>query len=144
MKFLNVLFLAVSLLLSALTLTVHAEDKPSILTVITSPDTQTQGMAFVLSLQSVKQGATVRVLLCGPAGDLALKGAAETRLKPKGMSPQMLMNNLMSQGVAVEVCALYLPNAGKTPVDLVDGIGVAKPPAIAAAMLAPDTRLFTF
>ncbi|MFC7049666.1 hypothetical protein [Emcibacter nanhaiensis] len=122
----------------------QAQEKPSILTVVTSPDVQTQGMAFVLSIQSVQQGAQVRVLLCGPAGDLALKGAAETKLKPKGMSPQMLMSKLITLGATVEVCALYLPNADKTPADLVDGVGVAKPPAIAAAMLAPDTRLFTF
>ena len=136
--------MAATFLLCAIVPAAQAEEKPSILTVITSPDVQTQGMAFVLSLQSANQGADVQVLLCGPAGDLALKGAPETKLKPKDMSPQMLMSKLMGLGVTVEVCALYLPNAGKTPADLIDGIGVAKPPAIAAAMLAPNTRLFTF
>jgi predicted peroxiredoxin len=144
MRNLKKILLITGLVMSTFITGTQAQEKPSILTVVTSPDAQTQGMAFVLSIQSAQQGASVRVLLCGLAGGLALKGSAETKLKPKGMSPQMLMAKLIGQGATVEVCALYLPNAGKTPADLVDGIGVAKPPAIAAAMLAPDTRLFTF
>ena len=86
----------------------------------------------------------MRILLCGPGGDLALQGAPQTKLKPRNVTPQEMLVSLMVEGVTAEVCALYLPNNGKTKDDLIQGVGLAKPPAIAAAMLAPNTRLFTF
>ncbi len=119
-------------------------EKPNIFVVVTSADAQTQGMAMVLSIHARKQGAKVQVLLCGPGGDLALKGSPQTVLKPKGMTPQKLMAKLMTMGVQPQVCAIYLPNKGKSNIDLIAGVTVAKPPAIAATMLAEDTRLFTF
>ena len=76
--------------------------------------------------------------------DVALKGAPQVALKPRGMTPQGMLAGLIADGVEVEVCALYLPNREKQPDDLIDGVGVAKPPAIAEAMLAANTRLFTF
>jgi len=123
------------------------DDTPGILTVLTAPEPQTQLMAMVLTMQSVKAGATARVLLCGPAGDLALKDApasATAPQKPKGMSPQGLMKKIMETGTPVEVCALYLPNKGVGPEALLDGITAAKPPAMAAHLLAENTRLLTF
>lgn len=126
-------------------LAVAAEDpKSSLFVVITSAEPQTQGMAMVLSMQAVKQGAKVQILLCGPGGDVALKGSAQTILKPKNVTPQAMLGMVMGMGIKAEVCALYLPNAGKSADDLMDGVGVAKPPAIASALLAPNTRLFTF
>lgn len=121
-----------------------AGQTPGLLVVVTSDEPQVQGMALVLSKQSAAAGAQVRILLCGPGGDLALKGAPQTKLKPRNVTPQEMLVGLMVNGVTAEVCALYLPNNGKSPDDLIQGVGVAKPPAIAAAMLAPDTRLFTF
>ncbi len=121
-----------------------SDDDDRLFVVVTSPDPQTQGMAMVLSIQARKQGAPVQVLLCGPGGDLALKGAPQTVLKPRGATPQGMLSTLIGMGVKPEVCALYLPNNGKSPADLIDGVGVAKPPAIAKAILDDDTRLFTF
>ncbi len=120
------------------------ETKPGLFVVVTSEDPQVQGMAMVLSLQSASQGAAVRILLCGPGGDMALKGAPQTTLKPRNVTPQGMLDKLIGMGVTAEVCAIYLPNSGKTPEDLIEGVGVAKPPAIAAVLLAPNTRLFTF
>jgi len=119
-------------------------EKPNIFVVVTSADAQTQGMAMVLSIHARKQGAKVQVLLCGPGGDLALKGSPQTALKPKGMTPQKLMAKLMTMDVYPQVCAIYLPNKGKSNADLIAGVSVAKPPAIASAMLAAHTRFFTF
>ena len=116
----------------------------NLLVVITSAEPEVQGMAMVLSRQSLNAGAEVRILLCGPGGDIALIDAPQQALKPRNVTPQEMMIGLAAQGVTVEVCALYLPNRDKAPGDLVNGVGVAKPPAIAAAMLAPNTRLFTF
>ena len=121
-----------------------ANDDEGLFVIVTSPDPQTQGMAMVLSIQARKQGAPVRVLLCGPGGDLALKGSPQTVLKPRDVTPQGMLSTLIGMGVTAEVCALYLPNNGKSPGDLIDGIGVAKPPAIASAIVEDDTKLFTF
>lgn len=120
------------------------DDKDNLFVVVTSADPQTQGMAMVLSMQAVQQGAEVQMLLCGPGGDLALKGSPQTVLKPRDVTPQGMLTKLVGMGVKPDVCALYLPNNGKSPADLIKGVGVAKPPAIAAALLADDTKLFTF
>ncbi len=121
-----------------------SEDRQDLFVVVTSPEPQTQGMAMVLSIQALKQGAGVEMLLCGPGGDLALKDAAQTTLKPRGVTPQGMLTTLIGMGVKPQVCALYLPNENKSPADLIEGVTVAQPPAIAAALLAEDTKLFTF
>ncbi|MEM6354174.1 MAG: hypothetical protein AAF844_00630 [Pseudomonadota bacterium] len=124
-----------------------ADEKPSIVTVLTAPEPQTQLMAMVLSMQSIQQGAAVRVLLCGPAGDLALKDAppsATAAQKPKGMSPQGLMQKIIATGAPVEVCAIYLPNKGVGLEALIEGVAAARPPEMADHLLADDTRLLTF
>ena len=121
-----------------------SNDDERLFVVVTSPDPQIQSMAMVLSIQARKRGAPVRMLLCGPGADLALKGAPQTALKPRGATPQGMLSTLIGMGVTAEVCALYLPNNGKSPADLIDGVGVAKPPAIASVIVEDDTKLFTF
>jgi hypothetical protein len=82
----------------------HAGDKPNLVTVLTAPDAQTQLMSMVLTMQAMQQGSKTHVLLCGPAGDLALKDApasATAPQKPKGMSPQGLMQKIMQGGAAL-------------------------------------------
>ena len=124
-----------------------ADETPDLVTVLTAPEPQTQLMSMVLTMQSIKQGAVAHMLLCGPAGDLALKDApasATAPQKPKGMSPQGLMQKIMAQGATVEVCAIYLPNKGIGADALLDGVGVAKPPAMAAKLIAPNARVMSF
>lgn len=134
--------------LMLLTAAAHAQDnKPSIVTILTAPEPQTQLMAMVLTMQSIQQGAKARILLCGPAGDLALEDAPESATapqKPQDMSPQGLMRKIMEAGAPVEVCAIYLPNKGLEADALIDGVKAAKPQEMAAHLLAPDTRLLTF
>jgi hypothetical protein len=63
-------------------------------TVVTSDNPQTQLMSMVLTMQAVEQGHAVRMLLCGPGGDLALADAPESATAPqppRDMSPQGLM-----------------------------------------------------
>lgn len=122
-------------------------DDRRLVTVVTSPEPQTQLMAMVLTMQAVRQGVSSHVLLCGPGGDLALAEAPESATAPqppRGMSPQGLMQQIMAAGARVEVCALYLPGRGATPETLLPGIGVAAPPGMAAAMLADDTAIWSF
>ncbi|UWX58479.1 DsrE family protein [Chlorobaculum sp. MV4-Y] len=129
-----------------------AESQPSavqpaskgLFVVVTSDDPMTQMMAMVLSAQTLNQGRSVRVLICGKAGELVLKGSKEKLFKPVNKSPQMMLKELMAKGVKVEVCPLYLPNTGKQPSALIDGVTVAQPPAVAAAMAEDGIKLFTF
>jgi len=127
---------------------VQAEDNKNLVTVVTSPDAQTQLMSMVLTMQSAKQGAKAQILLCGPAADMALKDAPESATapqKPKGMSPQGLMKMIMDKtDTKVEVCAIYLPNKGVDATALLDGVTAAKPPAMAAALIADDTTVLSF
>lgn len=123
----------------------QAEQAKSLVTILTAPDAQTQMMAMVLTMKSAEQGAAPHILLCGPAADLALKEApasATAPQKPLGVGPQMLMQKIAGlPGATVEVCAIYLPNKGAGPEVLLDGVGVAKPDAMAKAMLEADARM---
>jgi predicted peroxiredoxin len=125
-----------------------AQDGPSLITVVTSPEPQTQLMAMVLTFQAARQGADTHILLCGPAGDLALRDAPETATAgqpPRDMSPQGLMQMIRSEtGGTVEVCAIYLPGRGADPSVLLEGIGVAAPDAMAARLMEPETRVLNF
>jgi len=118
-----------------------------LVTVVTSENPQTQLMAMVLTTQAVEQGANAHILLCGPGGDLALADAPETATAPqppRDASPQGMLQMLMDNGATVEVCAIYLPGLGADESVLLDGIGVAQPPAMAGAMMAEDARVWSF
>ncbi|KIH78224.1 hypothetical protein GFER_03440 [Geoalkalibacter ferrihydriticus DSM 17813] len=121
-----------------------ADDKQSLLLILTSGDTQTQGMALVLSNEAQRQEAEVRVLLCSEAGKLALKEHEAPTLKPRDVSPKQMLENLMRGGAKVEVCALFLPNLGKAQEDLLEGVGAAKPPEITKLLLDKKVRLLNF
>lgn len=141
--------LLVSTLLTVLALLLgisvaSADDKPALLLILTSGDAQTQGMAFVLATEAQRQGADVQVLLCSDAGKLALQNYEAPALKPRDVTPKQMLQGLMKQGTKVEVCALFLPNLGKTQEDLLEGVGAAKPPAVVEQMLKENVRLLTF
>ena len=124
-----------------------AQDGKKLVTIVGTPEPQTQLMSMVLSMQALQQGASVYILLCGPGGDLALKNAPESATapqEPKGMSPQGLMKKVMAQGATIEVCAIYLPNKGLDADALIDGVGSAKPPAMASRLLDDNTRIMSF
>ncbi len=126
----------------------HAEAPETLVTVLTAPEAQTQLMAMVLAMQASQQGVTPHIMLCGPAGDLALKDApasATAGQPPKNMSPQGLMQMIMKQpGAKVEVCAIYLPGRGADMSALLDGVGVAKPADMAAAIIDEKARVISY
>ena len=131
----------------ALTGAASADSSTRLFTILVSGDAETQAMALVLSNQAAKGGTPVHLMLCGPAGDIALDTPPEAATKvitPKGMTVRSLLEALMNKGGTVDVCAIYLPNRKLSLDALIDGVGAAKPPAIAAEMLAADTRLATF
>lgn len=112
--------------------------------IVTTGDSVTQLMSMVLATQTLKKGANVEVLLCGEAGSLAVKASPEVRLKPNNKSPQMLLKDLVENGVTVEICPPYLPNNEKTASDLIAGVSVAKPPQVAEKLLRQDTKILSY
>lgn len=125
-----------------------AEDASKVVTVVTSADPQTQLMSMVLTMAAAQQGAQAHILLCGPAGDLALKDAPATATAgqpPRDMSPQGLMQMIrQNTGATVDVCAIYLPGKGADASVLLDGVGVAKPGEMAARLMDKDARVLSF
>jgi intracellular sulfur oxidation DsrE/DsrF family protein len=124
-----------------------ADTAEKLVTVVTSENPQTQLMAMVLTAQAVEQGTETRILLCGPGGDLALIEAPEAATAPqppRDASAQGMLQMLMATGVTVEVCAIYLPGLGADESALIEGVGVAQPPAMAGAMLDVDARVWSF
>jgi len=139
---------AAALAATALTAPAQAEAPETLVTVLTAPEPQTQLMAMVLTMQAAQQGVTPHIMLCGPAGDLALKDAPQSATAgqpPKDMSPQGLMQMIMKQpGAKVEVCAIYLPGKGADMSVLLDGVGVAKPGEMAGAILDENARVMSY
>ena len=111
---------------------------------VTAEAPQARGMAMVLSRQLVARSAEVRVLLCGPGGELGLRDAEGPTLQPAGASPEQMLRALIADGAQVEVCAIFLPNTRWSEADLVDGVTVARPADIAEHMLEPGVRFLTF
>ncbi|MEZ3185368.1 DsrE family protein [Pseudomonas sp. LM13] len=120
-----------------------AEQQP-VMVILSDASPMTQGMAMVLANQMQAQGAQVDILLCDQGADLALKDAGGDALKPNDVTPAQLLSAAMSKGATASVCALYLPNTGHTPDKLKDGVAIAKPDAMARAMLEPSRKVFSF
>jgi len=116
--------------------------------IINSGEPQTQMMAMVLSTMAIKKhNKIVNITLCGPAGDLAVKGMKSTPVKkPDGKSPtpKKALKGLIKAGAKVQICPLYLPNAGKNKSVLIKGITIAKPPIVAANLLNSEFNNLTF
>jgi len=130
-KFLSVVALGAFLFSS----TAVAAQKEGLNVVLTSGNQQTQMMAMVLSMMTVKAKKKVNITMCAEGGKLALKSTKTKVFEPAKKSPTMLLNALIKKGANVSVCPLYLPSVGKDKAALIDGIKVAKPPKIAAQLL---------
>ena len=111
---------------------------------LTSKDAQTQMMAMILSTMTLKEKKEVKMVLCSSAGDLAVKGMESPTLKPQDKSPKMMLEAIIKQGANVEVCPLYLPNAGKDETVLLEGITVAKPAEVAKNLLNKDYQNLSY
>ncbi|HEV8036301.1 hypothetical protein [Yoonia sp.] len=125
-----------------------AQEGRHLVTIVTAAEPQTQLMAMVLTLNAVQQGATAQILLCGPAGDIALQDAPETATAgqpPRDASPQGLMRMMMAEhDVTAEVCAIYLPAKGADASVLLEGVTPAAPDAAARAILADNSVVMSF
>ncbi|KQI71497.1 hypothetical protein AN191_12855 [Loktanella sp. 5RATIMAR09] len=128
--------------------TAQAQETNKLVTILTAPEPQTQLMAMVLTMNAIAAGAEAEMLLCGPAGDIALQDAPETATAgqpPRDASPQGLMQVMMAnQGLKVQVCAIYLPGRGEDVSVLIEGVTAAAPDAMGAAIVAPGTTVMSF
>lgn len=121
-----------------------ASEKAGLNVVLTSGDEQTQMMAMVLSMMTVKAKKKVNITMCAAGGKLALKDTKTAVFEPAKKSPTMLLNALLKKGANVQVCPLYLPSVGKDKTALIDGITIAKPPKIAAQLLNGDYTTLSY
>lgn len=144
-KILSTVALATTLLTPSF---LSADKADGLNVLVNSANPQTQTMAMVLSLMTIKKhNKKVNIVLCGPAGDLADKNIKATPVKrPNGKAPsaQDNLKMLIKKGATVEVCPLYLPNSGKDKSVLLKGITVAKPPVVAGRLLDDDFANITF
>ena len=139
-RFFSILVLGVFLLSSNL----FASQKEGLNVVLTSGDEQTQMMAMVLSMMTVKAKKKVNITMCAAGGKLALKSTKTQVFEPAKKSPTMLLKALLKKGANVNVCPLYLPSIGKDKSALIEGISVAKPPKIAAQLLDDDFTTLSY
>ncbi|MEA2098861.1 MAG: hypothetical protein U9P72_01890 [Campylobacterota bacterium] len=138
-----------ALIATLLTPSILSADKANGLNVlVNSGNSQTQAMAMVLSLMTIKKhNKQVNIVLCGQAGDLADKNIKGTPVKrPNGKAPSAKdhLKLLIKKGASVEVCPLYLPNAKKDKSILLKGITVAKPPVVTSRLLNKNFQNITF
>lgn len=131
-------------LVASFAFSAHAADPAELLVTIDSGNAMSQGAALVLAGQAQDQKAKVRVLLCDAGGDIALTGKTGALLKPRNVTPQQMLQGLIKNGAQVEVCALYLPNTGNKPSDLIEGVTPAKPADVAAFFLKSNVRVLSF
>lgn len=124
----------------------HAGDdmKKGLNVVLTSGTPQTQMMAMVLSMQTLKLGKKVHMVLCSDDGNVALKSEKGVVLKPLDKTPQMLLKALIKKGADVKVCPLYLPNLGKDKSVLIDGVKEANPMKVAKKLLDEDYTILSY
>ena len=122
-----------------------AEQAKGLNVLVTSADRQAQMMAMVLAFQAMKtHDKEVTMVLCAAAGDLALQSTETETFLPLNKSPSMLLKALLEMGASIQVCPLYLPSAGKTTDDLIEGVVVGKPPVCAGKVLDKDYQNLTF
>ena len=137
--------IALSLMLACTVATAQAEE---LFVSIHSASPMAQGAGLVLAGQALEQKAPVRVLLCDAAGDIALASPDPARpqasLKPRDVTPRQMLQGIIKGGAKVEVCALYLPNTGRQPSDLLTGVTPARPAEVAAHLLKPGVKTLAF
>lgn len=122
-----------------------ADGKPHLLSVITSGSNDSQAMALILTRNYIQSGGSAQILLCDTAAELALQESDTGTgvVQPADASPRQMLGGLIEAGIQVEVCAIFLPNRSEDESDLRQGVGVARPGAIATIMGQQNSRLFT-
>jgi len=111
---------------------------------IHSGNAMAQGAGLVLAGQALEQKASVRVLLCDKAGDIAVVGQELPKLKPRDVTPHQMLQGVIKAGAKVVNDSLFPPNTGRKPTDLIEGVTPAKPADVAAHLLKPSVNTLAF
>ncbi|KPF64233.1 hypothetical protein IP69_18530 [Bosea sp. AAP35] len=114
------------------------------LMLLSAPAAEAQAFNLVLANQVQASGHGIHMLLCGEAGDMALKTAPEAATKtvtPQGMTVRTLLEGLLNKGGTVQVCAIYLPNRKLQADALMEGVSAARPQDIATMMVDPAIKV---
>ena len=110
---------------------------------VTSAGAQMQTMAMVLANQVEAQRASVRILLCDPAGTLAMKGTLFPVVQPEDhRTPKDLLQVLIDKRVRVDGGAIFLPNMSYESAGFLEGVGQVRSGPEAGDVLTPDIRYF--
>ena len=141
MKKIFAMALAVMLFIPSL---LSADSAKGLNVIVTAKDSQTQMMAMVLSMATLKQKKKVNMTLCSNAGDLAVKGMKSEVLKPMNKSPKMMLKALIKKGANVTLCPIYLPNVNKDKSVLIEGITMATPAGGAKELLDLDFQNLSY
>jgi hypothetical protein len=130
------------LLLSALP--ARAQDSPPMLVLVTSPAPMTQAMAMILSREALSRQTPVRMVLCGPAGELALNSYVGPAFQPSGLTAQQMLRGVIQAGAQVQVCPIFLANTPGAAAALIDGVAPTTPADVGAFMNRPEVRFLNF
>lgn len=115
-----------------------------ILSLLSAPSPESQAFSLSLANQLQAAGNPVELLLCGEAGDIALKtppAALTAPITPQGGSIQMLTERFLKQGGKISLCAIYLPKRKLNPDVLLEGVVVANPKEMAEKIINPAIRV---
>lgn len=128
--------------------TAQAEEAPErfVLTVYSNQG-QLQGTAMNVAGSLVEENNEVHILLCGGAGELALRDRMPENLEPRGITPRELMEEVMANGVSVSVCPLFLPNTAFGRYDTEDFVADVTedtPQQMAERLSEAGTRVLSF
>ncbi len=112
--------------------------------IVTSGEPQTQMMAMVLSMMTLKQNKKVNMVLCSEAGSLAIKGTKSPVVKAMEASPKAILQKLIKKGMDVKLCPLYLPSINKDKTVLIKGVQEAEPMSVAKRLLDKNYHILSY
>jgi hypothetical protein len=121
-----------------------AQTKPPLLVIVTSPAPMTQAMAMFLAREALSRQTPVRMVLCGPAGELALSSYAGPAFQPAGLTAQQFLRGVIQAGAQVQICPIFLNNPPGAAAALIEGVAPTTPADVGAFMDRPDVRFLNF
>lgn len=121
-----------------------AQTKSPLLVLVTSPAPMTQAMAMILSREALQRQTPVRMVLCGPGGELALSTYAGPAFQPSGLTAQQMLRGVIQAGARVEVCPIFLANMPGAAAALIEGVVPTTPAEVGAFMDRADVRYLNF
>jgi hypothetical protein len=124
-----------------------AIETDAVLTDVISGDPETQFMALVRTRSAKSVGEALGTLLCSAGGDLVLAEAPESEIAPlqlQGATAQGDLKTLITEGVQVDIWAIFLPNRTFGKEALIEDVSVVKPDDIGNLIICLGIRILSF